>query len=219
MDAPSFGDPCTVLADGSRRAGNVGRGAARAVDSTDHADGRYVAGTTISRNAPVVVQRQSGDGLECRTDIVKTAEVSASVRHVSPALAVPSGDFVPEPASQPAVAPVPAEPVVRVVAPPPHTDVPLAQVPPMVKARRKVTISGGGIGRMTIFAADVIVNETVIALVYPNDGSTAIVEPPETDPANPVPVTFEIDGKKYEGLCKDLKFERGNELTLIFIRC
>ena len=214
-DIPSFGDQCTVLADGSRRAGNVGKGAARAVETTDHADGRYVAGTTISRNAPVLVQRQTGDGLECRTDMAKTAEVSSHVA-LPPVAAPPMPAASPVGESAPAPVYVPAP-----VAPPAHIPAPVHQAAPvqMVKTKRKVTISGGGIGRMTIFAADIIVNDSIIALVYPNDGSTAIVEPPPTDPANPVPITFEIDGKKYDGLCRELKFERGNELTLIFIRC
>lgn len=203
-------DTVTVLADGANRAGAVGRGAAKPLDTVDHADGRYIAGSSANRNAPVLVQRQVGTGLSCVSD---SSEVAPSVM-------IPAGDPIPPRASEPqAVAPTftPAP----VAAPAVAAQAPVAaqQIPQMVKTKRKVTISGGGIGRMTIFAADVIVNDTVIALVYPNDGSTAIVEPPPTDPANPVPITFEIDGKKYDGLCKELKFERGNELTLIFIRC
>jgi hypothetical protein len=69
-------------------------------------------------------------------------------------------------------------------------------------------------GRLTLFCRDVVVSAKVVVLVFPMDGSTAIVEPPVGDS-----IDIEVDGAPVVScVSNDMTFERGSELFLVLLR-
>ena len=60
--------------------------------------------------------------------------------------------------------------------------------PPAPPPRKRVVLSGKEIGKMTLFCSGLAVSDTLVVIQYPNDGQTAIYEPPICTDENPLTV-------------------------------
>lgn len=79
---------------------------------------------------------------------------------------------------------------------------------------RRVRLQGPKIGRLTVFCRDVIVSPTLVILVFPTDGTSAIVEPPQGE-------TVDVEtGDQAPVACvsNDYAFERGDEMFVVLLR-
>lgn len=83
------------------------------------------------------------------------------------------------------------------------------------KPKTKVTIGGAGMGKMTVFCNDVVVNEHVIVLSFSTNGDVAIVEPPVTDSGSPVLIG--VNDKTYKCIYGEWSFTLDNKFFIVLV--
>ncbi len=91
-----------------------------------------------------------------------------------------------------------------------HAPVPAPQKNVMVK------ISGGGMGKTTVFCRRVVEDDKTVAIVYPADGSVAIVEPPTANSKNPIELNYE--GKTLKCASYGLSFSDNGCLYVVLVK-
>jgi len=85
---------------------------------------------------------------------------------------------------------------------------------PAAPKNKRVRWTSKAGGRLTLFCRDVVVNDKLVSLVFPMDGSSAIMEPPKGDV-----IDLEVDGAPAVScVSNDMTFERGGELFLVLLR-
>ncbi len=212
--------------DMSKWAARDSRGVAKRLTSTDHADGRHVVAARGSKGPPVLIQRAGCDELAFNAPVEQllvdgTSATFSSLSSGTPvavsALPVP-GDAVPDraPSPQPqapqAITPIPVAPS-HLVSPIP-AGATLDKVAGPAPAKKMVTIQGEAIGKFRVFCQDVIVSEKLLILCYPLDGSTAIIEPPNTEEL----LRLTVDNQNYTCAARDMSFEYQGTLMVVLIR-
>lgn len=192
-------DTITFMNDGRRLA----EGARAAV--SDPLEGAFTAPSktsVISRDAPILVQRQSDSGTNL-FDMQTVGEMSngpavpvietsseESVQHVQaedvigvqPTLRAAS--VVVRPTSAPAAPTAIRESVQTVMRSAPQSATAVSSVQVM-KKKVRVRISNPAMGKMTVSVQSVAVSDSLVILAYPKDADS-IIEPPEADAENPV---------------------------------
>lgn len=200
-----------------------GRGVAKKLATTDHADGRYVVGLG---SKPVLVQKNADD-LTFRSHaeqliidgtaavmakLSSTDSVSAPIEGIDRAAPMP-GDPVPERAAMQPQAP---QSIVAVpVAQPsfPQGALTLDKAAVSVPAKQ-VIIEGSGIGKMRVWCQDVIVSEKLVVLVY--GLTSSIVEPPESGPDSLLSVKVGKD--QYNCASLGMSVEYQGALLVLLVR-
>ncbi len=192
------------------------------------------------RERPVMVQRGADRGtpenpiaqapLEVlTTDGTSKGHLRMNEEGVTRPLSLPPGDPVPERVIQqpnqlaaPTFTPTaaPTSPVAQALKEQLGDSASMGQAMFAQAARQgkkvKVSFSGAGMGKTTVFAREAIVSPTLVVIAYPQDGESAIVEPPECGTDAPIQIT--VGNQTYPCIYGGWTYELDGLLFLVLVR-